>query len=252
MLGEPPRTSGDLQFGIAGFPIRITPSFWLASVLLGWQSSQGNPHQLLAWVSAVLLSILIHELGHAAAFRYYAIPSYVVLYHFGGVAVPITSNQPWNGKGYNAIVVSAAGPAAQMLAAVVLGALLMFGGYGVPIHGFVQDWLRLPVAPSIANPVAWTFIQYFMYISVYWALLNLLPIYPLDGGQISRELFLRWDKQDALKHSLILSMIAAGAMALKGFTQNDTYLGIMFGMLAFSSYSALQTSTGASGAGRGW
>ena len=40
------------------------------------------------WTGAVLVSIVIHELGHAIAFRYYGIASDIVLYQFGGLAIP--------------------------------------------------------------------------------------------------------------------------------------------------------------------
>ena len=72
LIGEPARTQGDLNFQIGGIPVRVTPWFWIIAVLLGWSSSNnGNPRLLLTWVLAVFASIMIHELGHALAFRYY-------------------------------------------------------------------------------------------------------------------------------------------------------------------------------------
>ncbi len=53
--------------------------------------ADSNPGQgilLLMWIAAVFVSILIHELGHALAMRRYGISSYIVLYHFGGLAIP--------------------------------------------------------------------------------------------------------------------------------------------------------------------
>ena len=32
---EPPETNYDLRFGVAGFPVRVHPFFWLAMIILG-------------------------------------------------------------------------------------------------------------------------------------------------------------------------------------------------------------------------
>jgi len=85
-LGEPPRSQGDFQFPIAGFNIRVTPWFWLATALLGIRND--DPRLVVVWVIAVFISIVIHELGHAFAFRYYGYNAHIVLYHFGGLAIP--------------------------------------------------------------------------------------------------------------------------------------------------------------------
>lgn len=188
LLGEPPRTQYDLQFGLFGFPVRITPFFWLAAVLLGWSGTQGNPHQLLSWVLAVGISILIHEMGHAFAFRYFGTHSHVVLYHFGGLAVP--DGQVSNTRDpYRQIAISFAGPAAQVVAAVLVMAGVLASGHAIPLGGFIGQLLPVVDAPLLPFNALGLFIAYFLIVSVYWALLNLLPIYPLDGGQISRELF---------------------------------------------------------------
>jgi len=242
IIGEPPRTQADLNFHAFGIPIRIHPMFWVLTLLLGMRYPE--PEVLLAWLLAVLISILIHELGHAMAFRYYGVASYIVLYSFGGLAIPM---QEYGRPKLNHIVISAAGPAAQLLAATMVGIGLTVAGYGVPLVGFIGEWLHLFEGPQLSHPFAHYLVQFFLYVSVYWALLNLLPIYPLDGGQISRELFLKWDRTDAIKHSLMLSIIAAGAIAFRGLLGGSLFIGIMFGYLAYSNYQALLAHSGSSG-----
>jgi len=68
LLGEPERTQADLNFALFGFPVRIHPLFWLVAVILGFRAIS-TPADLLIWVLAVFLSILVHELGHMAAAR---------------------------------------------------------------------------------------------------------------------------------------------------------------------------------------
>jgi two-component system cell cycle sensor histidine kinase/response regulator CckA len=43
---------------------------------------------VLLWVGVVLISILVHELGHALAFRMYGVPSSIQLCHMGGMTMP--------------------------------------------------------------------------------------------------------------------------------------------------------------------
>ena len=95
------------------------------------------------------------------------------------------------------------------------------------------------------------FIFYLVEVSIFWALLNLMPVYPLDGGQIARELFLLGGSRQAIPHSLILSIVVAVGIALWGFQRQESFMGIMFLMLAYSSYMTLQQYRGQGGFGGG-
>ncbi len=263
LLAEPPRTAYDLHFRLLGVPVRITPFFWVASVLLGYpvakdfsEVSHGEFSiglMLILWTLAVLLSVLVHEFGHAMAFRSFGVESDVVLYHFGGLAIPQRSfgyaagRQSWH-EPKKQLVISTAGPVAQLLLAVIVGAIFYVGGFAVPnplpIRGlnFLHKG-QLPTLPLYA------FEYSLIFSSVWWALLNLLPIYPLDGGQISREMFNLANPNQGIRYSLILSVVVAGIVAVYGFTHNDTFMGIMFALLAYSSYMTLQAYFGG---GRGF
>ena len=258
-LAEPPRTAYDLHFRLLGINVRVTPFFWLASIVLGWEVAQGfaagsNGEMnvgvgLLIWTAAVFISILVHEFGHALAFRYYGTNADVVLYHFGGLAIPRRSAtfgygyHPWQDP-KKQIVISAAGPIGQLILGIAVAAAFYVGGYFVPnplpfIHKL--DFLR-------GGKDAAIFMEAFevsiIVSSIWWALLNLLPIYPLDGGQIAREVFTLSNPREGIRFSLILSIVAAGSVAVWGFMDNQTFTGIMFGMLAYSSFMALQAYMG--------
>lgn len=259
-LAEPPPTAYDLHFRLLGIPVRITPFFWVVSVFLGWNLAQGIADQsrgelsvglaLILWILAVLLSLLVHEFGHVLAFRFFGVDSDVVLYQMGGLAIPRRSfgfesgRQPWQ-EPTKQIVISAAGPLAQLLMAVIVAGIFYVGGFLVPnplpfIHSL--DFLfRDGRWPPLA---LYTFEVSLILSSVWWALLNLLPIYPLDGGQISREMFTLASPQQGIRFSLILSVAVAAAVAVWGFTHDDTFMGIMFALLAYSSFKTLQAYFG--------
>ncbi len=288
-LAEPQRTPYDWQFQILGFRVRVSPFFWLAAALLGWQLAAGidemlamaepmlqqeptqlapsqvtplrelidsNPGQgvlLLLWIAAVFVSILVHELGHTFAMRYYGIDSYVVLYHFGGLAVP-ESYSPW-GSGRRShplqqVAISAAGPGAQLGLAALVAVGLKLSGYsllfGVP---YLEEVLPLRDGQLITSLPIMAFLYFLLLPSIFWALLNLLPVYPLDGGQIARELLSLYNPHEGVRNSLILSTVVGGIVAAYGLTNGDMMLGMMFGMLAFSSYQILQAYSGRGGSG---
>jgi stage IV sporulation protein FB len=77
--------------------------------------------------------------------------------------------------------------------------------------------------------------------------MNLLPVYPLDGGQISRELFTLSNAQEGIRYSLILSIATGAAVAIWFWKQGDTLAGMMFALLAYSSFMTLQAYFGRGG-----
>jgi len=114
LLQSPPPTRYDLRFSIAGIPIRVHPLFWLLTLLLG---ATGDLVQLLVWVLVVFVSIIVHELGHAFAMRYFGQSSHIVLHFAGGLAIP--DSVQWGSRWANValgpnqyILISLAGPVA--------------------------------------------------------------------------------------------------------------------------------------------
>jgi stage IV sporulation protein FB len=261
LLGEPARTQADINFPLLGIQVRVSPFFWLAGLILCMRGTGGDPKLVLMFIVAMFLSILIHEFGHALAFRKYGIGSHIVLYHFGGLAVP-DGAYPGASHGRSLdsraqIFVSAAGPAAQLMGAFVLTAILKAGGFSVP--------LSIPLLPmnnpvstflisgaQLPNQALLSFVYFFLLVSIYWAILNLAPLYPLDGGQISRELFVMKDPRGGIINSLKLSVGAGALLAIYGLSQGSVLMGIMFGMLAYSSYQMLMQYSGRGGGMNPW
>jgi Zn-dependent protease len=178
--------------------------------------------------------------------------SHIVLYHFGGVAVPDSYGSSFSNMGrsrnpHAQVMISLAGPLAQMAVAMVLIGVIAASGYNVPLYGFIRKLLPPQPLLDLQPDTLFYFAQFFLYVSVYWALVNLLPVYPLDGGQIARELFLLYGRGDGIRNSLLLSMLTGAGIALFAFGNQQFYLGILFGMLAYSSYQVLQAYGGFGG-----
>ena len=246
---EPPSSQYDLNFVVAGVPVRVSPWFWAITVIMAVQGQDKSPATVLIWVSAVFVSILVHELGHVLAFRYYGTNGHVVLYSFGGLAIP---NSNAARDRWAQTVISFAGPAAGfLLGALVLAILTAWGKpWEFDARAPVGEWFTVFAFDPIN--VARLAIA-MLYINIFWGLVNLLPIYPLDGGKIAQAHLTYVNPRDGLRQSLMLSMAAAIGMAVFGLIKlESTFAAFFFGYLAFTNYQMLQATRGGGFDGRDW
>jgi len=245
-FAEPPPTQYDLRFMVGSVPVRVHPMFWLVTVLLG--ATGQTPINVLIWVIAVFVSILVHEFGHVFAFRYYGIHSHVVLQAMGGLAVPdmmlsTRRRQDWISE----VVIAFAGPAAGFLfAALVCVAVIAAGGQIREARVF--GWMPFPYADGIHSPELFQLVMDLLQINIFWGLINLLPIFPLDGGRISAAVLSATNPQDGRRQAFVLSVVVAIGMAILVYAKlQDTYMAIFFAFMAYTNYQFLQ----AMGGGRG-
>ncbi len=82
-----------------------------------------------------------------------------------------------------------------------------------------------------------------VWINLWWGLVNLLPIYPLDGGQATQVLLSQVDRKQGVRRGHIVSLLTAGILAILAFWANpeDFYLPIFFGVLALINFQVLQS-----------
>jgi Zn-dependent protease len=248
LFQPPPPTRFDLCFSVVGIPVRVHPLFWLIAILFG--SSSGSPARLLGWVIAIFVSITIHELGHALALRRYGQDSQIILHLAGGLTVPESIS--WGGRyasvaltANQQIFISLAGPFSGFLFAILLlVASIPLGGVIIPnfIFGFIPF-------PYVLFPSGWeiltSFLMSLLWVNIFWGLINLMPVHPLDGGSVVRYILIQTDPLNGLRTSLWVSVIAGAAMAVAGLLLlQSTYMAILFGLLAFQSFQALQGGEG--------
>jgi stage IV sporulation protein FB len=245
----PPPTRYDVRFSIAGIPIRVHPLFWVISFVFGFSSN--NILFTFLWVLAIFVSILIHELGHAFAFRRYGLRSSIVLHFMGGLTIP--ESVSW-GSGWanialsprEEIFISLAGPFSGFLFAALIVAGVLISGGSIAIH-WLLGFIPLPTLGSI--PFGGTILSVLIYIllsvNIFWGLINLVPVYPLDGGNVARYALMQYDPLDGVRKSLWVSVIAGGIVAIVGlFVLHSIYMAFLFGFLAFQSYQTLQAHFG--------
>lgn len=251
LLSEPQTTPLDIGFRVAGVPVRVSGLFWLGTVLIGWNvceffaggDRRGVFVYLAMWCAVVLGSILIHELGHALAFARFGQPARIVLYHFGGLAIPETWGRRRHLRPAERFLVSAAGPFAQLLVAAAVILLLKGAGMVVPFpFASVGRALGFDEGRGFASRQALALFNFILYVNICWPVLNLIPVPPLDGGQMAREALETLGVRDSGRIAAGIGMVAGGLVAFWALRQGDRWLGIMFAMLAVACFQELQRS----------
>jgi Zn-dependent protease len=226
----------DVNFRLFGIPVRVQPMFWLMMALLGSGSFQrGGFELLIIWVACGFVSIMVHELGHALAYRFFGIWSAITLVAFAG----LTHGQGSPRHAWQRMLVSAAGPIAGFaFVAAVFGSAL------------VVPW-------PARNEYLESAFLFLLLQGIFWNLLNLLPIWPLDGGNIAREIFamLRLRNPDILMHTVSVGtaglLCAYGIASVMGIPVPvlDQVLGIYrpslmmtiwLGLFAYQNWQMLQ------------
>ncbi|MBB5031423.1 site-2 protease family protein [Prosthecobacter vanneervenii] len=194
-----------LRFHLLGFPVQIHWIFWFNTALMGGALEANTPaelRRLLAWVAAVLVSILIHELGHALTMRNFGDRRVeIILFAFGGMAMGSrmrSRNQ--------SLMITAGGPVLQILAGLVVG------------------WSLTLWRP----PTLWLhqFMDAFTVVSLFWALLNLVPVLPLDGGRLCQTALGPARHKETLTISLVCAVVLAGLSF-----ERELWLGLQNGVL---------------------
>ncbi|MCA9234550.1 MAG: hypothetical protein KDA44_03735 [Planctomycetales bacterium] len=251
LFAEPPRSEYDLRFRAFGFPVRVHPYFWLLAVLLGVGFGRGESvdlADLVIWIAVVFVSILVHELGHAFAQRHFGGRPWITLHAMGGLAACDDCDRAPRSQ----ILIALAGPAAGFASALLAVVALRITGHVVGFRfgspdsfGSAIEGLRIFGGTlyweATGNPRMNFLLRQFFWVNIGWGLINLLPIYPLDGGQVSREVLTLKNPRRGIVLSLQVSMSAAAIMAGVGLVAwKSLFTALLFGSLAYSSYQALK------------
>jgi len=175
---------------------------------------------------ALFSLVLFHEFGHSLACRQVGgFANRIVLWPLGGVAYVQPPQRPgatlWS---------IAAGPLVNVILIPVfllLGKLMHVSGVA---HGEAQ-----------AAPDAHKLLQQMAFINIGLLIFNLLPIYPLDGGQILRSLL--WfliGRARSLIAATIIGFVGVGALVLLAVAIQSVWIGIMAAFILMNCWGGLR------------
>ena len=248
MLAEPAKTNYDLHFTLFGVPVRVHPLFWVISLVLAARNPEIKPAFVVIWIGVVFFSILVHEFGHALAYRYFGYEPRVTLYGLGGLASADLTYAVHLPEGRRQIIICAAGPLAGFLLGGIVVGLLYALGYST---GFFHWTIGRGLA--ITNSNVDELVYSLLFINFLWGIVNLFPVFPLDGGQIARELLTQRFGPAGVAKSLRLS-IGVGTVAAVGSlfafdVKQGLFPALLFGSLAVMSFLLLKQDQDGYGGG---
>lgn len=218
MLGIPAETPYDLRFRLLGIPVRVHPFFWLIMAALGFNS---DVKTTLIFVVCAFLSILLHEFGHGMMSRVFGQRPSIVLYGMGGLCYYGSIDRESPGHRFLVLV---CGP----LAGYVLAALAYCG---ILIAG---------ISGTRLSPVVAQALETLVLINIAWSTINLLPIWPLDGGQMSEVVLGRLSAGNGKRWAHVVSLLLAGVLAILAYQYGSIFMTIWFAYFAFTNYQVLQ------------
>jgi Zn-dependent protease len=220
----PTRSQGSIHlFRVAGIDVYL--HWWWFIVAL--YEIQGRSHYTsIVWKIAEYLSlfliVLLHEFGHALACRSVGgTANKILLWPLGGVAYVDPPQRP------GATLWSLfAGPLVNIVLAPILAAAYFY----VRSHHWAVDL-----------PNQYFFLRNLFGIDIGLLVFNMLPIYPLDGGQIFRSLL--WfvmGRARSLMVATIFSFIGIAGLLVLAFFTRSIWSAVMAVYLLLSCWGGLQ------------
>jgi len=204
-----------VKFRLGTIPVRVhAPFFFLALFMV---SNQRDPRTIALWVAIVFVSILVHELGHALVGRSFGLTPQIDIHGMGGT----TSWTSGPAVGYGRrILISLAGPFAGFLLGLVAILVSRRIGEGGPYadYAFRQLW----------------------WVNLQWGVFNLLPLLPLDGGNVMKTTLDALTKGRGEKPARFVSLAFCAAMLALAGWQRLWILGVLAVIFGVSNVRGLR------------
>lgn len=243
---------GSLRFQLFGIPMEIQPFSWLILAILGLSmySHMASPLQpALIFVVVGMLTLLAHELGHALTAKAFTSSTPIVIIgNLGGVTYTPVS-MPTRATHFLMVL---AGPMASyalgMIAAVVMGvqigsvgsALLIYTldplSFITGIHAPEEAYVTLAqaVESGVIGHFALMLYSTFFMVCFWWTFFNLMPILPMDGGQLLLT---------ATNKPKFVAMVGLGLslfLAIWFLTGGNIFMTLMLGYFAWINWQIMR------------
>ena len=219
----PTRNGSIRMFRLAGVDVYVHWSWFLAFIYF---TSRPHEYSNYGWsaleIVALFLIVLTHEFGHALACRSVGgQANLIVLWPLGGVAYVNPPQRPgaqlWS---------IAAGP----LVNVVLTPLLLGLFYWGKNHGWNTN-----------HHDAFLLLKNVTIINIVLLVFNLMPVYPLDGGQILRSiLWFPFGRANSLLAASVIGFIGVAGLILLAIFIGSVWMGIMAVFILMNCWGGLR------------
>lgn len=212
---------GRIHLGtIFGTTITLDFSFLILIVFFVMTDIQAaGMRYALLWIPVLLISILFHELAHAATIGALGFgSSAIILAGMGGATYNERRARPWQD-----LLISAAGPLSSFLLAWLITLLIA----NVPAAS--GDPFLVALLPLLARANWW------------WGIFNLLPIGPLDGNGILRNFFrLFLQERPAFIISIWISILVGAGIFVLSLLARQIFIAILVAWYVWTSWTQWQ------------
>lgn len=198
-------------------PIAIHPFFWLLAALIGWMNS-GTLFGMLIWIGIILVSVIVHEFGHALTAVIFKQTARIQLVALGG----LTSYE---------------GPKLKFWQQFII----VFNG---PLFGFFLFLLATAILQIdlTASPLLFSILKATQIANLFWSIVNLLPVLPMDGGQLLRIVLEASFGLKGYKAALLAGAIISILLSFYFFIIQAFLVGALFFLFAFQSFDSWRKS----------
>jgi len=204
----------ELKFKIFNqIPVTIHPFFWVLALVIAWLNSFSLIEGAM-WVFVVFASVLIHECGHALTAIWCGQKAKIELMSLGGVTVRSGERV----KNWQEFLIILNGPIA-----------------GFILCGLGWVMLRFYTTYSV-NPLLAYFSYIFMVANLFWTVLNLIPVQPLDGGKLVLITLRNYFGLRGIHITFLLSMLLAIGIAIFSFIAQLFIIGGIFLIMAYENF----------------
>ena len=190
----------------------------LLFVVINYDQQVGIQYALI-WIPILFVSVLIHELAHAAMIALFGFgASHVILTGMGGVTVNQRRAKPWQD-----VLISLAGPASS---------------FGLM---FLSEWIFNHVQVARTDAMLFALLPRMYYANYFWGLFNLIPVAPLDGGHAVREflnIFLP-DRSSFVIYVWIAMIVGAG-VAIYMFKEGNYFIALYIAWFVYIAFEQWQ------------
>ncbi|MGB8029552.1 MAG: site-2 protease family protein [Terracidiphilus sp.] len=218
---------GSIHLGrVAGIDLYLHWS-WFVVAIFEIGSRQGR-YSSLIWSAleylALFAIVLLHEFGHALACRKVGgTVDRIMLWPLGGVAFVNPPERPaatlWS---------LAAGPLVNVALLPIFGGAFLAAG--------AEGW-------AASFPDAYSLLRWILWIDVILFVFNILPIYPLDGGQILRSLL--WffmGRARSLYVATVLGFVGAAGLVALALWMHSTWSLLIAAYILLSCWGGFKSA----------
>lgn len=202
---------------IRGTSIDIDFSFIILIIffmVINYDPARGIEYALI-WAPVLFISILVHELAHAATIGLFGFgSSHILLGGMGGVTVNQRRARPWQD-----MLISLAGP---------------FSSFGLML---LSRWILYNVPYAQKDKMLIVLLPYMVWANLWWGIFNLIPVPPLDGGHATRDFFRMFlDERKAFVIAIWIAIVVGGAVAIQQFVTGAFFIGFYIAWFVFMAW----------------